>query len=509
MKCFCKKSRVWHKTATKTQTKFLATLTISKVRTTSRMAIAQNLAIESYTKLALAQFITVFGNVCKEKSMVLKTHDGVEVKNDLLHRMLYEASTNNTGSGTKVLEEDQAEDFNKKEGKTTETVIRPRDVCADGIKINYKDLKKVEKKHKIQFPFMPDLVDYVCENTACQSLRVCGNLFLPCGTNVKNWTVDGDSDVPICKTCMKQENPIRYGTLGDRIRTYEAGEVYEAPEKDDASVSSDEEGSKKVKAPKKEVTFATYLAKKGDLGNDAKQRNGHLSEKISDLEGLIQSEFHMEYKFNATHFTIDKTKVRGKKDGEEKKRGRPKKERSASVSSTDEENEIPEASNVEEPVAEVEKPVAVEKAEQPSEKKEHALEVVAKVCENLPKQQPKKKRGPAKKKTTKKDEGSSDGVEEKSKKTPKKKVEKKKVEKKEEEVQQKQAADEELDNEPLTSDGEDQEEEETRNLREFEYNGKKYLLDTEDKKTVYNQDSEYVGDLDLSSGKIDFVEEEE
>ena len=67
------------------------------------------------------------------------------------------------------------------------------------------------------------------------------------------------------------------------MKAHAAGLVYEAPEKDDeGSVST--EGTKKPKGPKKEVTFATYLAKKGDLGNDAKQRNGRLSEKIGELK---------------------------------------------------------------------------------------------------------------------------------------------------------------------------------------------------------------------------------
>ena len=174
---------------------------------------------------------------------------------------------------------------------------------------------------------------------------------LPCGTNVKGWNPDAEdaTDIPICKTCIKQGNRDKYGCLSDRVKAHAAGLVYEAPEKDDeGSVST--EGTKKPKGPKKEVTFATYLAKKGDLGNDAKQRNGRLSEKISELEGLIQSEFHMTYKFDANHFAIDKTKVRGKKGGEEKSRGRPKKERSPSVSSTSSEEEV---ANVPEPVQEV------------------------------------------------------------------------------------------------------------------------------------------------------------
>ena len=57
-----------------TKTKVLATFTIPKVL---EMAISMT-PVETYTKLALAQFITVFGDVCKENSMELKTEDGVE-----------------------------------------------------------------------------------------------------------------------------------------------------------------------------------------------------------------------------------------------------------------------------------------------------------------------------------------------------------------------------------------------------------------------------------------------
>ena len=119
-----------------------------------------------------------------------------------------------------------------------------------------------------------------------------------------------------------------------RMEAYEKGIPYVAPfsKMEDGS----EENAKGPKGPKKEVTFATYLAKKGLLGGDAKHRTAKLNEKIQELEGLIFQETNLTYNFGPEHLSIDKSKVRAsKKSGEVKRgRGRPKKERSASLSST-------------------------------------------------------------------------------------------------------------------------------------------------------------------------------
>ena len=504
--------------------------THSKRKTRSKllktMAFQSNTAIESFTRLALVQFVTIFDDMCKDKTMKLTTEEGVEVKGDILQRMLYEATTNSAYS---------AEDLSSKISMPTTTSEETQDIAAaatgkeptpraaahDGIKINFKDLKKVESKNKISFPFMPDLVDYVCENTCCQSLKVNGNLFLPCGTNVKGWNPDaeGATDIPICKTCIKQGNREKYGCLSDRVKAHAAGLVYEAPEKDDEG-SVNTEGTKKPKGPKKEVTFATYLAKKGDLGNDAKQRNGRLSEKISELEDLIQSEFHMTYKFDANHFAIDKTKVRGKKGGEEKPRGRPKKQRSPSVSSTSSEEEV---ANVPEVVQEVSANVPQHVVEEPqpdpvveeepvvmSDVEEEEVDDVSSISSGSvqgdeqaepepvveePKPQSVKKQAtkPAKKKA--------------EKNTDKRKASK--TGKTETRVMKKKPA---KSPEPAAEDGELQEETNTdsvetmeRQVRRFTYKDKTYFLDKEDC-TVYNENDEYVGDYDKTKGEVNFID---
>ena len=154
-----------------------------------------------------------------------------------------------------------------------------------------------------------------------------------------------------------QKNEENYGTLAMRMEAYDAGMPYVAPFSKTEGVS--QEKAKGPKGPKKEVTFGTYLAKKGVLGDDSKHRTAKLNEKVLEIEELIFQETNLTYSFGPEHLTIDKSKVRASKksgDGEEKRgRGRPKKERSASVSSTSSEEETsspPQSPVQEDPVEE-------------------------------------------------------------------------------------------------------------------------------------------------------------
>ena len=310
--------------------------------------------MESYFKVALNQFVGHFSEVCNGKDMQLTLKEtGDAVKPDLLFRMMYEV----------ILSEEPTEDYQPPMPKTKIPEVRTRgedevpvreNKTYTGIKVSFKDIKKVEKEAKVQFPFMPDFIDYKSNNSCCQCLRVCGNMFVPCGTHVKDWNPD-DGTIPTCKTCMNQKNEKNYGNLAMRMEAYEKGIPYVAPfsKMEDGS----EENAKGPKGPKKEVTFATYLAKKGLLGGDAKHRTAKLNEKIQELEGLIFQETNLTYNFGPEHLSIDKSKVRAsKKSGEVKRgRGRPKKERSASVSSTSSEEETsspPQSPVQEDPVEE-------------------------------------------------------------------------------------------------------------------------------------------------------------
>ena len=296
------------------------------------------ISMESYFKVALNQFVGHFSEVCDGKDMQLTLKEtGDAIKPDLLFRMMYEL----------ILSEEPTEDYQPPMPKTKIPEVRTRgedevpvreNKTYTGIKVSFKDIKKVEKEAKVQFPFMPDFIDYKSNNSCCQCLRVCGNMFVPCGTHVKDWNPE-DGTIPTCKTCMNQKNEKNYGNLAMRMEAYEKGVPYVAPfsKTEDGS----EENAKGPKGPKKEVTFATYLAKKGLLGNDAKHRTAKLNEKIQELEGLIFQETNLTYNFGPEHLSIDKSKVRAsKKSGEAKRgRGRPKKERSPSVSSTSSEEE--------------------------------------------------------------------------------------------------------------------------------------------------------------------------
>ena len=432
-------------------------------------------SMESYFKVALNQFVGHFSEVCNEKEMQLTLKEtGDAVKPDLLFRMMYEL----------ILSEEPTEDYKQPEmpktkipearGRTEDQAPRPSSTYT-GIKVSFKEIKKVEKAAKLQFPFMPDFIDYKCNNTCCQCLRVCGNMFVPCGTHVKDWDPE-DGTIPTCKTCANQKNEENYGNLAMRMEAYDAGKPYVAPEKEKEEGAA--ENAKGPKGPKKELTFGTYLAKKGLLGNDAKLRTAKLNEKIQELENLIFQETNLTYSFGPEHLTIDKSKVRASKksgDGEAKRtRGRPKKERSASVSSTsseEEENSSQPSSPIhEDPVEEK----VQEKAKDPEDEQELHM-----------------------------DEVSSSDVE----------VEEEDVEVQEEDLEVEEEQPESPKEEPESPKEEPEKPKEepekpkeedtkaTKKLKKVTVNGKVLFIDRKDM-MVYDENMEYYGDFDKKKGKI-------
>ena len=447
-------------------------------------------SMESYFKVALNQFVGHFSEVCNEKEMQLTLKEtGDAVKPDLLFRMMYEL----------ILSEEPTEDYQpampktkipEARGRTEDQAPRPSSTYT-GIKVSFKEIKKVEKAAKLQFPFMPDFIDYKCNNTCCQCLRVCGNMFVPCGTHVKDWDPE-DGTIPTCKTCANQKNEENYGNLAMRMEAYDAGKPYVAPEKEKEEGAA--ENAKGPKGPKKELTFGTYLAKKGLLGNDAKLRTAKLNEKIQELEGLIFQETNLSYSFGPEHLTIDKSKVRASKksgDGEAKRtRGRPKKERSASVSSTsseEEENSSQEnSSQPSSPIHEdtVEEEVQEEVKDPEDEQELHMDEVSSSDVEvdeedleveeeepESPKEEPEK---PKEKPESPKEEP------EKPKEKPEKPKEEPEKPKEEPEKEKTKA---------------------TKKLKKVTVNGKVLFIDRVDK-TVYDENMEYYGDFDKEKGRI-------
>ena len=488
-------------------------------------------SMETMTGIALKQFVTTFNEVCKEKELQLVTEDGQMVKMTLLYRMMYEGIM-----GSSPSEPYKAPKIQGKKGKSVagvrddvareEVKEKPVRGPSNGIKINYKDLKKEEKKHGgMTIPFLPDLIDYVCDNSCCQSLKVNGNLFIPCGTNVKGWdpeeeVEEGETkyDFPICKTCRKQGNVEKYGSLTDRMACYEAGDVYEAPEQEhgEEDGSVDEDGKKKRQTgPKREVTFATFLAKKGELGKDAKQRPGRLAEKVGEIEKFLLEEFQFTYSFPESALKIDNSKVRAKKTtegGEKKKRGRPaKKERSASVvSSSSEENDAPEDMSSQSSVEEEE--VAAKPMENASEPEAEAEEEAEEEVAPKPVKKAVKKAVVPKKKAQEPEPEAEEEEEEAAPKPVKKAVKKtvapkKKVQEPEPEAEEEPEPEAEEEPEPEAEEEPEpeaeEEEEDEEEVRPFTYKGKQYFMDGD--YTVYNQESHYVGDYDPSTGKVEFI----
>ena len=439
-------------------------------------------SMESYFKVALNQFVAHFSEVCNEKEMQLTLKEtGDAVKPDLLFRMMYEL----------ILSEEPTEDYKQPEmpktkipearGRTEDQAPRPSSTYT-GIKVSFKEIKKVEKAAKLQFPFMPDFIDYKCNNTCCQCLRVCGNMFVPCGTHVKDWDPE-DGTIPTCKTCANQKNEENYGNLTMRMEAYDAGKPYVAPEKEKEEGAA--ENAKGPKGPKKELTFGTYLAKKGLLGNDAKLRTAKLNEKIQELENLIFQETNLTYSFGPEHLTIDKSKVRASKksgDGEAKRtRGRPKKERSASVSSTsseEEENSSQPSSPIhEDPVEEK----VQEKAKDPEDEQELHMDEVSSSDVEVEEEDVEVQEEDLE-------------VEEEQPESPKEEPESPK-----EEPEKPKEEPEKPKEEPEKPKEEDTKA--TKKLKKVTVNGKVLFIDRKDM-MVYDENMEYYGDFDKKKGKI-------
>ena len=64
-------------------------------------------------------------------------------------------------------------------------------------KMSFKNIKKIEKQEKVQFPFMPSIVNYYTPQ-CCQGVKKANGLYVVCGTHVK--------EGHLCKTCAKVPN---------------------------------------------------------------------------------------------------------------------------------------------------------------------------------------------------------------------------------------------------------------------------------------------------------------
>jgi len=71
-------------------------------------------------------------------------------------------------------------------------------------KYPYNLLKPKLNANKLSLPFLPDHIEY----SGCKSLLLNGGLFTPCCKSCKG---------PICGSCIKYNNPEKYGVLKDRF----------------------------------------------------------------------------------------------------------------------------------------------------------------------------------------------------------------------------------------------------------------------------------------------------
>ena len=292
----------------------------------------------SVHSFALSMFLGQLEDVMTEKDLQLVTEDGDEVKMDLLFRMMHE----NLQESHEWMKSDVPTPTYSKPARSTTTTLREdqgkpkfaRKIAKNTVKIPFKDVKKVmgakedpKKPEKvfwpfkgISLPFLPNMIDYECQGTCCQALKVQGNLFVPCGTNVPVDRELGDDAVdygfPVCSTCRNQSGVEKYGSLSDRLAQYENGDFYTAPKVPEdlrnLKEGDDEKKSRNIDQ-KKEISFGTFMAKRGDLGTDAKQRPALLQEKIDEISEFFAEQFGLPLDLPEHQLLIDGGKVRAKK----------------------------------------------------------------------------------------------------------------------------------------------------------------------------------------------------
>ena len=139
----------------------------------------------------------------------------------------------------------------------------------------------------------------------CQCLRVCGNMFVPCGTHLKDGILRTERFLLARPAQIRRTR--RITELDD-----EDGSIWCRKA---VCCSGEGEGGRcreNAKGPKgQERTDLRYLfGEEGLLGNDSKLRTAKLNEKIQELENLIFQETNLSCKLWSRTPDIDKSKVR-------------------------------------------------------------------------------------------------------------------------------------------------------------------------------------------------------
>ena len=198
--------------------------------------------LENMSQLAIAQFVYVYDEILKEKSMSHGPATGMELK-ALLEEAIYQEKK--TEIVEEAMEEEREEDVVEVVEQREEAVevidlgdepeenetptLAPKDVLK-AIKADFNYKQEVEegmkpRVHRLNLPYLPGSIDYT---QGCQAMCLNGGLCSPCMTRLPK-----DAGSIFCKACEKKG-----GCESDRATFLRA------------SSSS------------KTVTFGTYLAKR-------------------------------------------------------------------------------------------------------------------------------------------------------------------------------------------------------------------------------------------------------
>lgn len=263
----------------------------------STMTFTQT-SVDAFSKLALAQFQTLFWDVCNTNGWTLSDMED-EVSPKTLDNMLTQAMLN--GPSTKVISDNDNASPKEIEQLPTQqpredaapqptSAPAPAPAAEPAAPVTMLEPKKVKglkfKGANVDLPYLPGMIDYT---KCCQCVKINGGLLSPCLTHVK----DGE----FCKPCKKlQDAGMADGTLADR-QDCQIGKF----------VSK--------KSGKTEISFATYLAKRGAT--------------IAEFNEFLAAEIHPGFQIPLTeeYTTIDKKKA--------KKASKKSKDDDSSVSSTE------------------------------------------------------------------------------------------------------------------------------------------------------------------------------
>ena len=258
-----------------------------------------NSNLEAFSNLALAQFEKLFWDACKDQEWALLSNNtGDVISSKELHStmqiMLFSGPSEAISKS--IPEESETKDIQQipvasapraeaavdQQVEVTEpTVSQPTSSVA--AKIDPKKVKGLKfKGANVDLPYMPDLIDY---SKCCQGIRINGGLLSPCLTHVK--------EGGLFKPCKKLHDEGKAdGTLADR-----------------QAVPMGQFASKK--SGKKEISFATYLAK----------RDSTIEEFNTFLANEIGIHFQIPLTDEYTSIDKKKSKKASKKKGTDSDEG--------------------------------------------------------------------------------------------------------------------------------------------------------------------------------------------